>query len=125
MAAEKATEALIVAMASGRTVAEAAASAGISPRTAYRRLNDVDIRWCIREARTDLLEQAVGRLADAATAAVETLVENLAAPSETVRVRAAVALLDQLAKLRAATETDARLTALEAALAIQEPRRGR
>jgi AcrR family transcriptional regulator len=125
MAGARASEIMIAAMAGGRTVAEVAQSAGVSERTVYRRMADPSFAWCVREARTELLEQAVGRLADAATRAVDTLLAGLTAPSEAVRVRAAVALLDQLAKLRSLVEVEQRVTALEAALAVAEPRRGR
>ena len=61
--------------------------------------------------------RAVGKLADAMDAAVETLVRNLTAEPPSVQVRAAVALLELAMKLRSSVELERRVAELEAAVA--------
>jgi len=121
MAAERGNlDALIAAMAGGKTVAEAAALAEMGERTAYRRLDDTEVQRRIRETRASMFERAVGRLADSLTAAVDTLVQSLGAENEAVRVRAATAVLDWSMKLREHTDLADRIAQLEARLAAQE-----
>ena len=111
------TDALVTALAVGTTVAEAAQQAGISERTAYRRLAEPHTKQQIQDVRAVLFTRAVGRLADGMDAAVATLVRNLAAPSPSVQVRAAVALLEQAVKLRTSEELAQRVAALEVEVA--------
>jgi len=54
---------LILALAAGATVREAAEQAGISERTAHRRLADADFRRAVDEARGRMFDAALGRLA--------------------------------------------------------------
>ena len=124
MAGMQGADALIVALAAGTPVAEAARSAGVSERTAWRRLAEPAVQRQIRDLRTAMLDRDVGRLADATTAAVDTLVRNLGAESEGVQVRAAVALLDQAVKLRESDELARRVAELEAMLGGTEGHRG-
>ena len=114
------TDALVTALAAGKRVAEAAAEAGLSERTAYRRLKEPQLQQQMRELRSAAFARAVGQLAHAATAAVETLVRNLEAPSPHVQVRAARAILDLTPKLRDSDELERRLAELETAWAQQE-----
>jgi hypothetical protein len=94
---------LLTALASGQTIEAAAQIAHISERTARRRLDDETFQRALAEARRALLAQALGVLSDATTAAARTLRALLDAESESVRVRAAVAILDQA---RAGIELD-------------------
>lgn len=64
---------LILALAAGVSVSEAADRAGVGERTAYRRLLDVDFRRRVSEARGRLFDAALGRLANIATKAADTL----------------------------------------------------
>src|SRR4051812_42945762 len=86
---------LILALASGKTVADAARDAGVSVSTAHRRMAEAEFRRQVAAARTDALARAVGQLADTSTAAVQTLRSLLDAESDTVRLGAARAILDQ------------------------------
>ena len=124
MAGMQGADALIIALAAGMPVAEAARSAGVSERTAWRRLAEPAVQRQIRDLRTAMLDRAVGKLADATAAAVDTLVDNLEAEGEGVQVRAAVAILDQAVKLRESEELARRVFELEAALGMAE-RKGR
>jgi phage terminase small subunit len=113
-------DALIAAVAGGKTVVEAARLAGMSLSTAHRRLEDLDIQRRIRETRAAMFERAVGALADAVSAAVQTLVGCLDAEADTTRVRAAVAILDHAVKWRESEELAQRVAELEAALGTTE-----
>jgi hypothetical protein len=113
--------ALLAALASGQTIEAAAKIAHLSERTARRRLDDETFQRALAEARRALLAQALGVLTDAATAAAQTLRTLLDAESESVRVRAAVAILDAA---RAHLELDdlaQRVEALETMSETWEP----
>ena len=56
------SEALAVQLASGATAVEAAAAAGCSTRTVFRRLEDEAFRQRVRELRDRLIGEAVDRL---------------------------------------------------------------
>jgi hypothetical protein len=113
MAGAERLDGLIQALAAGQTVAAAARLAGLSERTAYRRLGDPAVQAQVRTARADLFARVVGQLTGSLTAAVDTLVRNLDADQPSVQVRAAVALLDHAVKLRDSEELERRVAALE------------
>ena len=117
MAGPKADEPLLAALAAGEEVAAAAHLAGVSERTAYRRLADPTFAHRLAAVRAAMLTRTAGTLAQATTAAVATLVRNLEADTAAVQVRAAVALLDQAVKLRESEELARRVAELEARVA--------
>ncbi len=121
--AKKGDNAIVVALAAGYNVREAAGRAGVSERTIWRRLTDPDFRQLVLNCRTAMLEAAVGMLADAATDAVTTLRELLRADSESVQLNAAKAILEVGPRLRESLEIELRLIALEAILNAQEQER--
>ena len=126
MAAIQGDEALLLALAGGQSVREAARTAGVSERTAFRRAADPDFRQAVGRARGELLVRAVGRLADAATAAADTLAALLAAEAENVRLGAARAILDGALRGVEFVDLTERVAALEeAAAASERPGRGR
>lgn len=86
--------ALLAALATGLTFAEAARSAGVSERTARRRMEDDNFRSQLSDARAALVDRVVGRASDAAAEAVESLrLLMRSAESETARISAARTLL--------------------------------
>src|SRR5205823_14914021 len=106
--------ALIVALASGSTVQDAAATAGVSVATAHRRLADKGFQHCVTEARDELVSLTVGRLAKATSRAVDTLDALLGDQTPpAVRLGAARAVLEMAAKYREAEELTERVAALE------------
>jgi hypothetical protein len=105
----KGDEALLLALAAGRTVRDAAAAAGIGERTATRRMANPEFRRQVTELRADMVQRALGKLADAATEAVNTLRGLLAGESESVKLGAARSILE----LKEAVELELRITALE------------
>jgi hypothetical protein len=90
---------LIVALAQGLTVAEAAAISGVAERTVYRRLGDAEFKLRISEAQQAIVERAVGLLAEGTVDAVHTLRKLSTEGSEGVQLRASVELLDRYSKL--------------------------
>jgi len=101
------------------TIEEAAASIGVNPRTVYRWLNDQAFKTALSAAERDALNLAGRGLLRLAGDAVQALGELLANPDQdgaTNRRLAAVAVLDQLVKLREIRTVEQRLADLEAAV---------
>lgn len=106
---------LLMALACGVTVENAARQVGLSPRTAYRRLADPTFRQRLQTLRGDMVSRTAGTLtAAAANEAVRTLLELLKNPtSSAVRLGAARAVLEIGMKLREVADLEARLAELE------------
>ncbi|HWB07968.1 MAG TPA: hypothetical protein VG826_01900 [Pirellulales bacterium] len=113
---------LVLALAAGATVREAAEQAGLEERTAHRRLADADFRRAVSRARGGLFAAALGRLAGLACKATGVLERLMASDQPSVARRAAKAVLELGPRLRESTELDERLTRLEEK-ADEEPRR--
>jgi hypothetical protein len=106
-------ERLLAALAGGQTVAEAAGAAGVSVRTAYRRIRRQEFQVQLSEARHEILQTALGRLLNAseeAVAALRSLIEN---GPPTVRLAAARAVLELGPRYREHLEFDSRLSRVE------------
>jgi hypothetical protein len=116
----KGEDALLVALAGGRTVREAARAAGIGERTARRRLAEPGFARRVAALQAQMIEQALGRSVKSMSAAADTLRKLLRAQSESVRLGAARALLELPVKLRDSVELEQRLAALEERLAAKE-----
>ena len=110
---ERGTNAFLLAIAAGSTVADAAQLAGISEATAHRRLRKPGYREQIQELRSEMMNRAMGKMADGMASAADVLVELLSAENESVRLSAARSLLDLGAKIRDTCEFEDRLRALE------------
>lgn len=108
--------ALVIALASGEPWSTAARLGGVSESTLARRMRQPDFRAEVSTARAVLVESALGRLAAAACRAVDALDASLDAEHPAVRVSAARAILENLARLRADVEIEQRVTELEARL---------
>ena len=121
MAEKRAEAPLILAVASGRTLRDAARAAGVAERTAYRRAAEPGFKRAVQQARADLLARAVGQLADATTAAVATLVALLDAEADTVRLSAARAILDSAMRGAELVDLAARVESVEVMLALDKP----
>jgi hypothetical protein len=105
---------LLQTLACGATVAAAAAQAGVSEATAYRRLAEPEFRRRLQALRADMVQRTAGTLTAAANEAVRTLLELLkgAAPPA-ARLGAARAVLELGMKVRETAELEQRLAALE------------
>lgn len=117
----KGEDGLVIGLASGLTVRDAAQRAGIGERTAHRRLGAAAFRQRVAEARTNMLDRAIGQLADAATEAVATLRQLLAAEESNVRLAAARAILETGRKLRESHELAQRLDGVERMVIVVKP----
>jgi hypothetical protein len=106
-------EVLLASLAAGDPVERAAQVAGLSQRTAYRRLNDPGFQQRLAHARDELVREALAGLASSASDAVRTLQRLLTAESEHVQLRAARTVLEQLLRLRETLELADRVSALE------------
>ncbi len=105
--------ALVTALAVGATVEQAAERAGVSARTAHRRLDDPDFVRRVDEARAELLGRAMARLSATCTSAVTTLGNLLTAESDSVRLGAARSILDLALRWRSEADLAQRLDRVE------------
>ena len=104
---------LITALATGKTIRQSAAAAGVNEQTVYRRLKDETFSAEVSRVRSETISLAAAKLAAASTRAVDRLVKLLKGQSESVQRSAAATILDASIKLRTADEFEARLQALE------------
>jgi hypothetical protein len=105
------------AIATGKTVAEAAAEAEKSERTLYRWLKLPKFQKRVAEIRNRLIGAAVGKLATVMTEAAETLAGLMKSGDEAVKLRAAKSVLEITLKIRTEMEIEERLKAVEERLA--------
>ena len=113
---KKGYEALALALAAGQTLRDAAAAAGVTEMTAYRRWREPAFRQRVSELRAEMIGRAVGKLADNMSESADVLRQLLAEDVKaTVRLGAARANLELGVKLHEATELEERLAALERA----------
>jgi hypothetical protein len=91
---KKGEAAFIVAIASGRTIRDAAKLSGLSERTAARRIRDPDVAENVRRCQAILLDQVIGQLVEGQVEAARCLRELLKSERESVRLHAAKSLLD-------------------------------
>jgi hypothetical protein len=105
---------LLLALACGATIENAARSAGISESTAFRRLADPDFKRQLYDLRADMAQRTAAMLTAAGGEAVKTL---LALQKESVtpatRLGAARAVLELGVKLRETAELEQRVLAVE------------
>lgn len=108
---------LATAFATGATIAGAAAQAGVSERTAYRRLKDPAFRLRIAGTEAAMIARTVTRLADASSIAVDTLTVLLLPENPPfIRFVAAKQLVAYTLQVQDSKTTQARLIAVEEAL---------
>src|SRR5437870_8305184 len=111
---QSADDVLVVALACGSTLENAARKANVSARTAHRRLADPAFKKRLADVRADMVQRTSGMLTAASLEAVKTLVElqaSLQAPA--IRLGAARTILELGVRLRETIELSERLQALE------------
>jgi hypothetical protein len=118
-----ADRALLQALACGATVENAARKAGVSERTAYRRLDDQAFQHQLDGLKAEMVQRSARMLTGAGMGAVKTLVDlqNDASVPAGVRRRSARDVLEMGLKYREAAELEQRLAAVEARLAGAVP----
>ena len=110
-------EQLILALLQQPGLEKAAAAAGMSGITAWRISKTPEFQEEYRKARRDAFSQSIGRLQQASSAAVATLMKVMVdanAPAAS-RVRAAGCVLDHAAKAIEIEDIEVRVSALEQA----------
>ena len=110
-------EEAIAALLSKTRIEDAAGAVGISVRTLLRWLKIPQFATAYREVRRDVMLQTIGRLQQASTAAVSTLLRTMVDPATpaAVRVRAADCVLAQAFKGMENEDIEARVSELERA----------
>jgi hypothetical protein len=110
---------LLQALACGATVENAARKAGMSERTAYRRLSDPVFLEQLEKLRAEMVQRTSGMLTGAGMGAVKVLVElqNDAAVPAGVRRRAARDVLEMGLRFREVAHWEQRLVEIETQLA--------
>jgi hypothetical protein len=115
-------ELLIQALACGAQVEQAAAKAGVSPRTVYRRMKDPGFKQRIRDLQAETMERTGSMLLAASLQSVKTLLALQDASNPPgVRLGAARAVLDISIRYREYTEFQERLIAVEQQLSKRDP----
>jgi transposase-like protein len=104
---------LVLALAAGASMREAAEQAGVDERTVYRRLADPDFRRAVSRARGRVLETALGRLASLAGKATGIFARLMESDQPSVARRAAKGVLQLGSRLREETELAERRGRLE------------
>jgi hypothetical protein len=112
---KNADEALLRGLACGATVENAARAAGISARTAHRRLKEEKFQKQLRDLRAEMVQRTAGLLTASGLEAGKTLM-SLLDPTMPAAVRHAASrsILEYGLKVREIAELEARLAALEA-----------
>jgi len=106
-------ESAVVALLTEPTIVAAAQMVGVSEKTLDRWLADPTFAATYRAARKKVFDQAVNTLRAASTEAVQTLRDALSDVSSSIRLRAALGILDFGIKITEMTDIEERLTALE------------
>jgi hypothetical protein len=115
---------LVAALAAGATQAEAGAAAGVSERTVRRRLEDEGFADRVLMERSLLVTQTSARLTGLTGGAVDALTGLLAdTVPASVRLRAALGVLEAARVWRDCGEVEQRIVAIEAELASERDAR--
>jgi transposase-like protein len=104
---------LAIAVASGASISEVAAQAGIERSTIYRKLENPAFARRVAEFRDQLIQTALGRVADAMTRGADVLAQMLDSPQDHIRIRAARALISLGLRLRDSVDLTARMREVE------------
>ena len=115
-------ETLLTALACGATVASAAHSAGMSPRTVHRRLKEPAFQERLRQARADMVHRTSAMLTAAGLESVKTLLtlQQAECPAG-VRLGAARSIIDLGIRLREFVDLQERVIQLEQKLTKNQP----
>jgi hypothetical protein len=113
----------IAALLSAKDVQSAAQQAGVGERTLHRWMDeDKAFQTALRAAESQAIDAAVRRLTGAANSALNVvmvlMLDQKVSPS--VRLRAALSVLEQMVKLREQYNLEQRIAELEARMAVSE-----
>jgi hypothetical protein len=114
MARKKNELQLLLALACGATVEQAALKSGVTARTVYRRLEDPSFRRRIQKTQREFVERTAGNLTAAANEAVKAFLDLVKPTSPPpVRLGAARSILEMGLKLRELANLEERVASLE------------
>lgn len=106
---------LATQIAQGESVRSAAASIGMGESTAYRLAKTQEFKTRVNELRSEFVTEAVGRLSNACSDAVEVIIDLMKnSEDDRIKLRAATTVLERFEKLADHHELRERLEALEA-----------
>lgn len=108
-----ADELLAAELAAGKTVREAATAAGVSERTAHRRLESATFRARVAELHSALVRTAAGRLVAGMSEAADVLRAGLTHDDPHVRHKSATKLIELGVKVTELAELERRIAELE------------
>lgn len=108
-------ERAIAALIASPTIREAADSLGLNEVTLYRWMREAEFQAAYRQARREVVAQAVARLQEACSTAVSTLIDVMGdgEASSSSRVTAARSVLELAFRAVEIEDLEARVTALE------------
>ena len=112
-----ADEVLAAALAAGMWHRDAAAAAGVSERTVFRRVKDPAFRQQVAELRAVTTSEALGRLTGGMTGASDALNKLVSHRDPNVRHKAATKVIELALKVREQVELEERLARVEELLA--------
>jgi hypothetical protein len=116
---------LLLALACGATLETAAAKAGVSLRTAKRRLADPDFEGKLKTLRWEMVQRASGMMTASMGESVKTLIVLQKEPlPPTARLGAARAILEIGLRVRDQVELEQRLARMEAQMTALRNERG-
>jgi hypothetical protein len=110
----------LLALAAGLSIRKAAKKAGISERTAYRRMANPAFRQRVTEARAAMVERSLGHLAAGTVEAAIVLRRLLRSADERVQRSAAAEILAAESRLRTEVDLAQQLADLKAELERQK-----
>jgi len=99
-------EAVLLLLAGGRTVRDAAVKSGVGERTIHRWRQEPAFRERERQLRAEMLAQGLGRLVEGMTEAAGVLRALLTSKNEQVRLAAARSVIQLGNDLRRSVETE-------------------
>jgi len=109
----------ITALLSAKTVTDAATTAKISRKTLYLWMKEPAFAAALKEAESEMLDQAVRRLASMLTTALDELDSLLkTGAKETTRLRAVALVLERYFSIKELADLEERLNRLEANLNV-------
>lgn len=112
----------IVALLEQPTVERAAESAGVSPKTLYRWMEEPGFRGALSTAEEEVLDETTRRLmqlSSQAIGALENVMNNPSQEGASNKRLAALAMLDVLVKFRELRSVEQRLLQLEEVLLVR------
>jgi phage terminase small subunit len=106
---EKCEMAFAVEIARGTSIALAAKKIGVAETTGYRWAKKPEVQKSVDEIRTTVLHAATGRIVNITGKAVDTLGNLLDSENEKIKLYAAKAIIDGMAKMRQLVELEQEL----------------